>query len=619
MTVASSIAIDRGPARPAAAVGLVALAVGGGARAADHLELGQGSGTTGFATVVVVLTVAALGAAFWARPPIHGRAMFMLPWMGAGAVAVVMASMALVAPDVCAALGPAALEAAGGLGLLSAVARGVEATIIERYGGYRVSGQAKAELHHDATTSSLVPASALVAKDEIRISAGERLPVDGRLSSEGGEVDESAVMGDGPPVAKARRDPVFAATVARTSMRVEVEAPWADSWAAQRDARHDEVARRLTMPDPLSRATAGAATVIAAAVAGLAMTRAGPVAIGEWMPTVAAVLMATAVMSESLGRMRARLGLLHRSASAGWVIARCRDLSAMVPGGRWFVDPALIGIPARLEVRPVGGFSVEALVAAAGALTRHHHGLLPAALRSPSVAGRASVGVALQALDGVYRGTIDGHRWFLAPSSAVEDQLDPRVVVNARASMSGLDGPDRRLWWIGRDERTLEGAIVVVIDIERRALSAARALQARWSPLDPDASTLSALTAIPVAEGPPGPRDVTVAAEGTPAPRAGACLWAVEPRLGRRLSATGAPVLMRPAVDRWAAGWAAAAGERVKALRHGWLVLVINMSVVAVLALTEGLMPWVGAGLGLAALWSSVGRPPPPANFSGRW
>ncbi len=613
------LAIDRGRAAPAAAVGLLALASGGGIRGAAHLERIGGSETAAFGAVIMVLTLAAIGAGLWARPPIHRQLVFFLPWIGASAVAVLMATVALMTPESRPTLGPAALETAGGLGLLSAVARAIEATLVERFRWYHVGGQAKAELHHDAMTSSLVPASALVAGDEIRVSAGDRIPVDGRLSSPGGEVDESAVMGDGPTVDKVRRDPVFAGTRAGSPLRVEVAGPWAESWAAQRDARHDEVVRRLTEPDPSSRATAAAATVIAAAVAGWAITRSGPLAVGEWMPTVAAVLMATVVMSDSLARMRARLGFLQGMASAGLVISRPRDLRALASGGRWFIDPTLIVVPGALEVRPVGGFRGEDLLAVAEALMRTDRGLLPAALRGAPLTGRRNVDATPQGRSGVYRGTIDGDRWFVGPSDAVEDQLDRQVVADARAAMPELGDLDPCLWWIGRDERTLAGAIAISIDVEASALAAGRALEARLSPLEPDATMLSALTGVPVADRPPGPRDVTIVDEQTPPPRAGVRIRVVDPRIGRRLPVAGAPRLMRPALARWAEGFAGAADDRAKALGHGWLVLATNMTAMAALALTGGLAPWVAAGLGLLTLLLSAGRPPLPPNFSGRW
>ena len=78
------------------------------------------------------------------------------------------------------------------------------------------------------------------------------------------------------------------------------------SWAAQRDARHDRLQHAQVQPDRPGRAAASAVTLIAVAVGGLAMTRAGPLAVAEWMPTVAGVLLATAALVPSLARWRGR-------------------------------------------------------------------------------------------------------------------------------------------------------------------------------------------------------------------------------------------------------------------------------------------------------------------------
>ena len=342
------------------AVGLLVLAIGTTVRFLSPAQAGlHGAG----ALAAPLLAAAAFAAGVRLRP-LHHRGVFLLPCLIAAAVGGLMLVLSLVDPTTRADLVPPALETLGGVVVVLATIKWVEAAIVGRHRWLHVNGQVKSELHHDVETSALVPASALVAQDEVRLKAGEQLPVDGFLSTDDGALDESLVMGDeSPPVSKTYGEAVFAGTLARTPLRVVVAAAWGDSWAAQRDDRHDRMTEALLIPDRPARTAASAVALVAVATAGMAVTRAGPLAVALWMPTAAGVLLAAAAVVPAFGRLRVGLASLHGLAAAGLVVSRRRDLRALMRVRRWYFDSNLLLAP-NLEIDPTALRSAERLGAA---------------------------------------------------------------------------------------------------------------------------------------------------------------------------------------------------------------------------------------------------------------
>ena len=595
---------------PAIVIGLLAMVAGLVVRA---VGVGQDEFPAGSIAAVagLILGGIALVTGILAQPRFHGG-LFVLPWWAAAGVAVVMATIALVGPDARVVMVPAALETAGGFALLLGLARWCEGTILLRHSWTSLTGQHKSEVHYNDDTSALVPASALIEKDEVRLQDGERLAVDGHLSSERGRIDESDIMGPGAVATKFKGDPVFAGTKAETPVRAIVAAPWTDSWSAQRDARHLKLLTSLLAPDRPGRVAAAACTLIGASVAGLAMTRLGPLEVASWLPTVAGVLLATVAVGPGLGRMRARLSFLHGLHQAGLVVTRMRDLRGLMRVRSWFVDPRLLSAPGPVTVVPMDDASKDELLRVSEAVLREQGGPLHAsalaALRSEGISRVQSV--ALKNADEVYYGTIDGHRWFLGSVPGVKIGLQLEIKPSRAKLLGYFDDRDQEPWLIGREGVGIMGIVGIGITIDEDVQDAARVLGAVAAVSPAAGLRLAERAGLSTERRTAGPRDGTLVAERTAAPKAGMRLRVLSTRPARRLPLSGSPRLMRPALGTFAAVLPLLRTYLVRAGRNAWIATIAGMLAAALCALLWALIPAVGALVGAGVLIGALGLAP---------
>ena len=489
------------------------------------------------------------------------------------------------------------METAGGIALLVGATRWGEAAIIRRHRWPHIDGQSKSEVHHDGGASALVPASALVADDDVRLQSGDEIPADGRLCSEQATVDEVAVMGRSRPAEKREGAPVFAGTRAMSPLRLRVAAPWQDSWAAQRDRRHDELMAIHVESDRPGRAAASALTLLAVSMAGLAMTRAGPMAIDLWLPTVAAMLMATIAVGPSFGRMRGRIALLHSLHRAGALLSRARDLRVLASARQWYLDPRLLATTGPVDVVALNEASPEELMVVAEALLRGRggatHESLWAAIARKGL--RPSPGASLEWTDDLLSGSLDGQRWFFGRVGQVQEKLGFALSDAQAGLIRGFEDRALTPWLIGREGEGLFGAIGVAVQADPAVARAAVELQARVIASIPEASMLAEQAVLPCGED-PGPRDATLMYERTEAPRAGMRVRVLEPRAALRLPRAGAPRIMRPAVERFGGALVAARTYRGAARRNAWLVTGAGMLTAAAVGLLAAASTLRGGG-----------------------
>ncbi len=79
-----------------------------------------------------------------------------------------------------------------------------------------------------------VPVEALRVGDQVRVRAGERIPVDGEVQEGRSAVDQAAITGESVPVEKGPGDPVYAGTLnGEALLRVQVTRPAQDSTLAR--------------------------------------------------------------------------------------------------------------------------------------------------------------------------------------------------------------------------------------------------------------------------------------------------------------------------------------------------------------------------------------------------
>ncbi len=544
--------------------------------------------------------------------PYHHRGVFLLTWMAAGVVVIVMVVVTLLNLDARSALAPAALEAAGGLALLMALTRWLEGSLVRRHSWPEVSGKAKSEVHHDHATSALVPASALVAKDELRLQAGDCVPVDGYLSSESGQLDDSPVMGPGPAVDKREGDPVFAGSKALEPIRVVVAGPWRDSWAAQRNERHDRLMAAQVRPDRHAKVGAAAVTLLAVAIAGFSISRADPLRLPDWLPTVAAVLLAGAAVAPGLGRMRSRLAFLHGLHEAGLVVSRERDLAELVRVQHWFVDPVLLAAPGPVEAVAFDDTRSDRVLAVAEALTREYGGPVHDSLKAAVDGQELNVleGAALRHADGAYHGTVEGERWFLGTAERVKQTMNLAVDPAHRGALTFFEDRDQTPWLVGRDRDGIVGVVGVGIDIDPRARAGAKALSAQVMDSKPEAPMLAKQAGLTRAAKEPAARDASLVAEGSPQPKHGLRVRVMLPRPTHMLAESGSPRLMRPALAPLAHALPVLEAHRSAAPTRAWVITGLLLALVAVFALLWTLTPAMATILTLVTLVVAGGGAP---------
>lgn len=596
---------------PAIVFGFAALLSGVGIRlvtAVGQTGLHADDRVTAFATL---LSAAALVFALMARPKYHRR-VFILPWVAAGCIALFMAGLAALEPEIRSSLSPASLEAAGGVALLLALTRWREATLIRDHRWPEFGGQAKSELHHDEATSALVPASALLAKDEVRVNPGEPVPVDGHLSSDLARIDEGAVMGAGHVVDKRNGDPIFAGSKSDGAMRVTVDAPWDESWAAQRNSRHDRLKVEQLEPDRTSRAAAGALTTIAVAVCGFAISQYGPFSLSAWLPSVAGVLTATVTVGPSLGRMRGRIAFLHGMHQAGLVISRARDLRALMRISRWLFDARLLAAPGPVEVVELSDVAQNELLVVSEALLREEGGPRHASVLTQVNLRELDLteGAALRHTENVYRGTVNGRRWFMGTADHIKTVFQFEVDPAHRGALVFFEERKQTPWLIGRDDVGIVGILSIGLEVDAGVQSAAKTLAAKVIKTVQEAPALAERAGIKVQKQDPTAKDAVVLSEGLEPPKAGLRIRVVPPEPAQPLPSAGAPRLMKPALVAFAQALPLFSRYRAKTSRFAWGATAAGLLFATVVALLLSLPPWVGTVIGCVTVWLASGSAP---------
>ena len=586
--------------------GLVAFVTGVSVRLFAMAEQASLRGDPELAWTAAALTALALVGAAAARPTVH-RGELIAPWVAAGVLAAAMILLSLVDPALRSVFAPAALETAGGIALLIAAVRWSEATTAAQPRSSTVAAGAKFELYR-GQTSSLVPASALVANDEVRLEAGDVVPVDGFIASTRGRLDESPVFGPRPATERGERSVVFAGTRAESPIRVVAAAPLSTSWTAQRDARHAALTDQEISPDRMGRRIAQALSLIAFGVAGMAMTQAGPLAVAVWAPTAAAVLIAAAAAAPSMGRIRGRLDFLNGLHRHGVVVTRSQDLRALMQVEQWHIDANLLAGSGSVETVALADDPPETIVRVAEALLREHGGLVHRSVRHAieRMALVPAEGAALRQADGLYWGTVEGRRWFTGTAEAVHakrgDELDPA----RKTTFSFWEDHGQTPWVVGLDAEGPVGIMGIGFEVRAEVQAAARALDAVVTP-SAEAEQVAARADLPLAASPPGQHHGTLTAASTLPPKVGVRLRVLTPEPGPRLPAAGSPRLMAPSLPLFAERWPALRADLLRAPRSAAVAAGAVLTLVSSIALTAGMAPVFGVLAALIAVGAAVG------------
>ena len=555
--------------------------------------------------VGLALALAAILAAWIARPRAHlALALGLLPL--AGLLGLVFPILALFDPEARIALVPAGLESAGAFTLLLSALRFLDAQAMAVFRPHERWAKQKVQLVREDAPKKRpeVPAASLVRGDEVALGPGEQVPADGVLLQGAGFVDEAVLAGSSLPVPKRGGDLLFAGTrssIPQLVMRVEV--PQAESLEVLRERRDAALAESLVAPDRRAWTLGIAAVVIGLAGAVAVVARHWELSVIGALPALAALGLAVLAAAPALALARGRLGVLAQAQRGGLLLGRSADLERLARVRRWQLDPLLLAAPGKVEALALADAPPDVLLAAADALLVEtptpEHLAIRAEMQKKGLPLRR--GAAFKHDAGVWRGTVDGGRWYLGPRGALAEELEP----SAEPALAYLAERSDLVLLLGREGEGVVGALGLVLAVDPEYAKLARDLGATLSPGLPDA-TRGALAkhAEIVADGPPlGARDATLVAETSVAPSAGLRLRVVTPRPGYAPKEGASPRVLAPAITRLPQVVEGAAGAERSGLMRALFVGLAVPAGAALLAYFGVLIPAAGAVAGAVALF----------------
>ncbi|MEU4452889.1 heavy metal translocating P-type ATPase [Nocardioides sp. NPDC023903] len=295
-----------------------------------------------------------------------------------------------------------------------------------------------------------VPVANLQVNDRIRVRAGEKVPVDGRIVAGASYVDESMLTGESDPVRKAEGDIVIGATINQTgSFEFEATAVGSETTLAQIIAMVESAQGSGTKLQRLADRVSAVfvpAVLVVAALTFIGWLVLGPDAERLTSAVTAAIavliiacpcalgLATPAAVMVGAGRA-AELGVLVGS---GETLERARSVTAIV-----FDKTGTIthGKPEVSDITPAPGWTRDELVRIAAAAETGSDHPLATALRARAEASADTVDVAVSAFE--------AH-----PGRGISADVDGRRVVVGNSAMLADEGIDA----------TDNGSVLIAVD-----------------------------------------------------------------------------------------------------------------------------------------------------------
>ncbi len=526
-------------------------------------------------------------------------------WPVAALLGIAMPVLALWQPAQRIVYLPAGLEVAGAVAFLVSFVRLQKARAKRRLTPRTLDGDHRVRLVREEQAKAVdVPVASLVKGDRFAAEMEEPLQIDGVIVQGTGFVDESALCGPGLPTAKKVGEYVFAGTVPSIpDLQIAVGAPQDESLILVRDRYAASVGEELLETSGAGRAAALWVLLLGAVAVAIVLWRAGDLAaVASWLPGVAAACVAAAAAAPALAGALGRVSLLLEAKRAGVFVTRTKDVLALAHVRRWQIDPLLLAAPGDVEAAPFADVNSDTLLALATALLAEDVTPERTSLRHVMAKKKleALAGAALEKADGVYRGTVNGRRWFLGPEAAIEKIDGLAIDEGMRGTLDFLRERKPVVHLLGEKSQGVVGAIGIDVSADTEAKAAAHGLEATLMPGLPDATREAVAQAAGVTrDGPPTKgRDGTLLAENTEPPSKGLRLRVVTPRPGMRVE---------PAAPRIAVTAIAEVPKLVERLgriraassRRAWVATLVPPLVVAGLAFGGVLYPWCAALAGI--------------------
>lgn len=501
----------------------------------------------------LAVSVAAVLSA-WLSKPRYDRLVDLGLLPLAALVGLAMSVFALMEPSVRGLLAPAGLECAGGCALILSAIRFVREQATRRIFTADLAIKRKVKLRREGVKKlPEVPIGSLVRGDVIELGAGQDVPVDGRVVSGSGFVDESPVLGPGLPAPKKPGDVLFAGThTSIPDLVLEVLASADEAYVLRRDRLTAKVLAGLV---PAGRAGKSAAGVVAAfGLAGMVLilvTR-DIARLETWLPALPVILLAAVAAAPAVALMRGRLSIFDRALHHGLVIARPKDVVSLSTVRRWQVDPELVAAPGEVEAVALADASADGLLQVAEALLQAEPGPELGSIRKALDEKKLSRldGAALKKSGGIYRGTVGGKRWYLGPQQVVEEEEEVEIDNTMAGPIEFLRDKDLITLIIGNTQDGVLGAVGIGIYADLDAKTAATQLKAAVMPGLPDMTRHAVARAASIdCDGPPQDKHAaTLLAVGSDPPSTGLRLRVMPLSPLAELPPSGSPRLFRPSL-----------------------------------------------------------------------
>jgi hypothetical protein len=548
-------------------VGLFALAAGVGLRLfPQNDEIPRLSPEIGW--LALALSLAAVLSAFISRPKRDFLLdLGLLPLVGlCGLLMPIFGLMEDVVRDQ---LVPAGLECAGGFALIVSAIRFLRAhaasSLLPKLELPKKSKKVKLR-REGVKKMPEVPIASLVKGDLIELGTGEDIPVDGRVASGSGFVDESALIGPSLPTAKKPGDPLFAGTHSSIpELLLEVGAPRDDAFLVRHREHTEGVARELIATTRAGRIWGAVVIALSLAGIGLVLATHDLSRLESWLPPVLAIVLGAVAAAPSLSLMYGRASVLASSAANGLSFVRAKDVTALARVRRWQIDPTLLAAPGEVEAVALADTPPDALLQIASALLDAEKGpelhSVRAALQRKKLP--AVQGAALSKTKGVHRGTVDGKRYLLGPQQALAEEENVAIDDTMIGPVDFLRDKKLITHLLATAEEGVIGAIGIGLTAEADAKLAAKQLGATVMPGLPDSARKALADSAGIeCDGPPlDKRSATLLFVDSAPPSDGLRLRVMPLAIGAPLPDGSSPRLFRPALAN--AANAAATAKRI--------------------------------------------------------
>jgi cation transport ATPase len=553
------------------------------------------------------LAIASQLAVFIVRPR-SAQIVSAATWILAGIAALLMAAIGVIDPPRRNELLAAGVIASGGGALLMSMLRFAFARASRTKRRSPLDAKHKLMMTKSGETKpSKRPISQIDGGDLVEVPSKEIVPADGEITRGEGVTDDRAITASDVPVVRSMGDPILAGSVPQIpDLIIRAIVPYAESLILRRERHLADLAKGLERDRKSAKTGALVVVLVSLALCGTLVAYRFEGGLGDWLPLVAGLLLASA-SGAPLVALRGGLGrLIAVGADRGIVFGLPSEAVALARARRWQIDPRLLAHPGEVEAIALAEVPPARLIAIANALLEETEGpdrdaIIAEMTRRDLAPPRPA---ALKRDRGLWYGTVSGERWIMGPASTLANEEKLAVEPHMQGPMDFLKEKSSMVWLLATPKEVV-GAIGLGLRIEEDAKAAASALKATLMPGLPDGMRrqIAASSGLEC-DGPPlGSRDVTIGGPLTPSPSSGTLIITAEPQPRLAIGKDQGTVLFTASLPKLPRTIAMLRGTWRAAVIAAWVSAALPIAVAGALGVLDLLGPATGTLLGAIALF----------------